>query len=277
MPTRVILAAGLAALLLGTTGCNSLRYASDEELWAQSDEHFDAGRHDDAIPYYDEIVRRDESEAKALLRRAISEEREGEIQAALRDYAKAGALGDSRAYLYRANLNIQTGALGEAEGDLGHLANTNLAGRDQVIQLTLVGTLRLSQGQHAMAAQSLSRAVELGGGYHDGDTRRHVANAHYNATEAYYQMGDFTRAYDNMIGYASKSGPSDTTEQGLLDSPATHLNGQDNYMLGLLAYLNHDFDAANIHFSRADAELVSKAREEFGDPTLGLITPGGVK
>jgi tetratricopeptide (TPR) repeat protein len=275
--TKLILAAGFAALLLGSTGCNSLRYSSDEELWTKSDEHFDAGRHDDAIPYYDEIVRRDETEAKALLRRAISEEREGEIQAALRDYAKAGALGDARAYLYRANLNISTGALGEAEGDLKQLANVNLAGRDQVIQLTLVGTLRLSQGKHSMAAQSLQRAVELGSGYHDPDTRQHVANAHYNATEAYYTMGDFTRAYDHMIGFASKSGPSDTTEQGLLDHPATHLSGQDNYMLGLLAYLNHDFDAANVHFSRADSELVAKARKEFGDPTLGMTAPGGVK
>jgi len=269
--------AGFAALLLGASGCSSLRYADEDELWTEGDGHFDAGRHDDAIPYYDEIVRRDENQAKALLRRAISAEREGNYQSALRDYAKAGSLGDTRAWLYRANLNISTGALGEAEADLTHLANSSLQGRDQVIQLTLVGTLRLAQGQHQMAAQSLQRAVEMGGGYSDPDTRRHVANAHYNASEAYYHMGDFSRAYDHMIGYASKSGGGSTTEQGLLDQPATHLSGQDHYMLGLLAYLNHDFDAANTHFSRADAELVAKAREEFGDPTLGTSAPGGVK
>lgn len=269
--------AGFAALLMGASGCSSLRYADEDELWTEGDGHFDAGRHDDAIPYYDELVRRDENEAKALLRRAISAEREGNYQSALRDYAKAGSLGDSRAWLYRANLNISTGALGEAEADLTHLANASLQGRDQVIQLTLVGTLRLAQGQHQMAAQSLQRAVEMGGSYSDPDTRRHVANAHYNAAEAYYHMGDFSRAYDHMIGYASKSGSGTATEQSLLDQPAAHLSGQDNYMLGLLAYLNHDFDAANIHFSRADAELVAQAREEFGDPTLGTAAPGGVK
>lgn len=275
--TSLVLAAGFAALLLGSTGCSSLRYSSDEELWTEGDGHFDANRHDDAIPYYDEIVRRDENESKALLRRAISSEREGDFQAALRGYAKAGALGDSRAWLYRANLNIQTGSLGEAEADLTHLANTTLQGRNQVIQLTLVGTLRLAQGQHQMAAQSLQRAVEMGSGFNDPDTRRHVANAHYNAAEASYHMGDFSRAYDHMIGYAAKSGSGSETEQSLLDEPATHLSGQDNYMLGLLAYLNNDFDAANTHFSRADAELVAKAREEFSDPTLGTTAPGGVK
>jgi tetratricopeptide (TPR) repeat protein len=274
--TSLVLA-GFAALLLGASGCSSLRYADEDELWTEGDGHFDAGRHDDAIPYYDELVRRDENEAKALLRRAISAEREGNYQGALRDYAKAGSLGDTRAWLYRANLNISTGALGEAEADLTRLANASLQGRDQVIQLTLVGTLRLAQGQHQMAAQSLQRAVEMGGSYSDPDTRRHVANAHYNAAEAYYHMGDFSRAYDHMIGYASKSGNGNATEQSLLDQPATHLSGQDNYMLGLLAYLNHDFDAANTHFSRADAELVAQAREEFGDPTLGTTAPGGVK
>lgn len=272
-----LLAAASLALLLGTSGCSSLRYSSEEELWAESDSHFDAGRHDDAIPYYDELVRRDESESKALLRRAISHEREGNTRQALQDYARAGSLGEVRAYLYRANLNIRTGALSEAEQDLGAVAQVSLAGRDQVVQLTLVGTLRLAQGQHRLAAQSLQRAVEIGEGYQDPQSRQHVGNAHYNAAEAYYHLGDFSRAYDHMIGYASKSGPSDLTEQGLLDRPASHLSGADNYMLGLLAYLNHDFEAADIHFSRADADLVAKAREELGDPSLGAAAAGGVK
>lgn len=265
--------AGLLAL--GASGCSSLRYSSDEELWAESDSHFDTGRHGEAIPYYDEIVRRDETKAKAYLRRGISHERQGETREALQDYARAGTLGETRGYLYRANLNIRTGALAEAEGDLGAVSGASLAGRDQVVQLTLIGSLRLAQGQNAMAAQSLQRAVELGSGYHDPQTRQHVANAHYNAAEAYYRMGDFTRAYDHMIGYASKSGPSDASEQGLLDTPASHLSGSDHYMLGLLAYLTHDFEAADIHFARADPELVAKARQELGDPSLGAA--GGVK
>lgn len=272
---RGLWAAASLSLLVGASGCSSLRYSSDEELWAESDAAFDGGRHDDAIPYYDEIVRRNESEAKAYLRRGISHEREGETREALQDYARAGSLGETRAYLYRANLNIRSGALAEAEGDLGALSGVTLAGRDQVVQLTLIGTLRLGQGQHRMAAQSLQRAVELGSGYHDPVTRQHVADAHYNAAEAYYQLGDFTRAYDHMIGYASKSGPSDTSEQGLLDEAQSHLSGSDNYMLGLLAYLNHDFEAADVHFARADPALVAQAREELGDPSLGAT--GGVK
>lgn len=274
---RLVAAASLALLALGASGCSSLRYADDDELQAESESHFDGGRYDDAIPYYDEMVRRDEEHSHALLRRGISHEREGETREALRDYAKAGSLGETRAYLYRANLNIRTGALGEAEQDLGAIKGVSLAGRDQVVQLTLIGTLRLAQGQHRMAAQSLQRATELGAGYNDPTTRDHVANAHYNAAEAYYHLGDFSRSYDHMIGYASKSGASDVTEQGLLDRHATHLSGSDHYMLGLLAYLNHDFEAADIHFSRADPGLVAQAREELGDPSLGASTPGGVK
>lgn len=271
-----LLLLGLTGLL--GTGCSGLRYEDDDTLWAESNDRFDSGQYEDSIEYYDEILRRDEEEARALLRRAIAHERTGETSQALRDYARAGELGESRGWLYRANLNIKTGALGEAEQDLTRVRNANLDNRDQVVQLTLVGTLRLKQGQTQMAAQSLERATDLGKGYNDADTRRHLANAHYNASDAYYKLGDFSRAYDHMLSYASTSGPSPTSEQELLEAAPGHLSGRDNFMLGLLAYLNHDYEAAEIHFSRADPDLVDEARKELDDPTLGSGAPaGGVK
>ncbi|MGE0709589.1 MAG: tetratricopeptide repeat protein [Planctomycetota bacterium] len=271
----------LAALLLAGTGCSSLRYSSDDELWAEGSQRFDSGQYSDSVDYYDEIIRRDEKDAKALLLRGVAHERAGDTQGALRDYAAAGRLGDPRGYLYRANLNIKTGATGEAEQDLTVLRDAGLSGRDQVVQLTLVGTLRLVQGQNQLAAQSLERAVDMGKTYSDPDTRRHVANAHNNAAQAYYKLGDFSRAYDHMIAYASASSGGNLSEQDLLDRPAEGLSGEDHFMLGLLAYLNNDFEATEVHFSRADPALVDQARKELDDPTLGTGAPsrrqGGVK
>lgn len=287
MGRSFLLSAAFVGLALGGAGCSGLRYASDEELRAGSTEEFNGGDYSDSVEYYDEILRRNEDDSHALLHRGIAKERSGETQGALRDYAAAGKLGEHRAYLYRANLNIKTGATAEAEEDLTLLRDAGLSGRDQVVQLTLVGTLRLKQGQPQLAAQSLERASDMGASYNDTDTRRHVANAHYNASEAYFALGDFSRAYDHMIGYASASSGTTLTEQDLLDEAAGHLSGRDHYMLGLLAYLNNDFEATEIHFSRADAELVEQARKELNDPTLGTQapapkpsadeTPGGVK
>jgi tetratricopeptide (TPR) repeat protein len=267
----------MGALLICGTGCSSLRYSSDDELWAESDQRFDSGQYEDSVEYYDEILRRDEESAKALLRRGIAHERSGENNAALRDYAAAGRAGDHRGYLFRASLNIDIGATSEAEEDLALLRDAGLNGRDQVIQLALVGALRLAQGQHQLAAQSLERATEMGKSYNDADTRRQVSKAHQNASQAYYKLGDFSRAYDHMISYASASSGTTLSEQDLLDSPADHLSGADHFMLGLLAYLNNDFEATEIHLSRADGALVAQAREELDDPTFGTGVQGGVK
>lgn len=267
---------GLGALLLlgmGLTGCTNLRYLSSDELWAKSDEYFNSGDYDDAIPYYDELLRRNEDDKKALLMRGLSHERTDGTEKALRDYAQAGKKGEGKAILYRANLNIARGDTAAAEEDLGKLRDMGLGGRDQVIQLTLLGTLRLKQGRSRLAAQSLERAIATGKSF--ADARKHVADAHYNAAQAYYRLGDFGRAYDHMIGYASKSAPAPLTEEELLEKPNAALTGRDYYMLGLLAYLNHDYEAAEVHLGRADAELVERAAKILDDPSFGA--KGGLK
>lgn len=273
---RTVRAMSLCLLLgLCSVGCTNLRYLSDEELWAKSEEHFDKSEYDDAIEVYDELLRRNDVDGKALLMRGVSHERIAAPEKALRDYGKAGTQGEAAAVLYSANLNLRQGNTAGAEEDLGKLRGMNLSGRDQVIQLVLLGTLRLKQGRHRLAAQSLERAVESGKGFGDPTARRHLSDAHYNASQAYYHLGDFARAYDHMLGYARGAGGVSMSEEQLLQSPNEALSGADNYMLGLLAYLNHDYEGAEVHLSRADGELVAKAAEILDDPTFG--PKGGLK
>src|SRR5947209_7596913 len=62
---RVTLAVGLAAFLVSSIGCSSLRYKKTEDLWTESDQKFNSGQYGDAVPYYDELLRRDENDARA--------------------------------------------------------------------------------------------------------------------------------------------------------------------------------------------------------------------
>ncbi len=256
---------GLGLVLLLASGCQSLRYHSNDELWAGGDAAFDRGDYDEAITYYDELLRRDDGERRALLMRGVAHERTAETRAALEDYAKAGTLGEHRALLYRANINIKRGDTGAAEADLGQLRNAGLSGSDQVIQLTLIGTLRLMQGQPRMAVKTLEQAISAGQG-----SGRHVRDAHYNAAQAYYQLGDFGRAYDHYLAYSGGGSVSRFGEPAAVDAT-------DAYMLGLLAYLAGDFDAADAHLSRADPEQVAEAAQILDDPSFGAGMMGGAK
>ncbi|MEZ6186287.1 MAG: hypothetical protein R3F62_14930 [Planctomycetota bacterium] len=128
-----------------------------------------------------------------------------------------------------------------------------LGQREQLLQLTLIGTLRLEQGNSRLAAQNLERATQVGASYRDGATRRHLADAHYNASMAYYQLGDFGRAYSHLESYAELNPPSP----------------EDSYHLGLLAYLAGDFSASDAHLRRADPSLVNQAAQTLDDPNFG--------
>lgn len=254
-PRAHLWALGLAATLV--CGCSSLRYKETAELWSESDEHFDSGRYDEAEPYYDELLRRNDADTRARLMRGVAHERSGDEADALDDYATAGSQGEARALLYRADLNIRRGDYGSAEGDLGQLKGAGLGPRDVVIQLTLLGSLRLRQQQWLMAAQNLERACEAGADFADASMVRHVKDAHYNAGQAYYRLGDFSRAYDHMIAYAD----------------GKTLDGRDAYVVGLLAYLAGDFAASQQYLASADPDLVTRAADILDDPTFG----GGVR
>jgi tetratricopeptide (TPR) repeat protein len=252
---------GLSLTMIGA-GCSSLRHKNNDELWAESDQHFNEGRYDEAKPYYDELIRRDDADTKARLMRGVSRERTGEESGALEDYDVAGGRGDVRALFYRADLNIRRGEYSAAESDLASLRDMGLGARDTVVHLTMLGTLRLKQKQWLFAAQNLDRACQAGGSYGDATLTRHVRNAHYNAGQAYYQLGDFGRAYDHMLAFAggSSSDPTDTTYP---------LSGEESYLLGLLAYLAGDFNAADHHLANADPDMVARAADVLEDPSFG--------
>lgn len=252
----------LAVAAFGTAGCSSLRHKSNDELWAEGDGHFNQGRYGEATPYYDELIRRDEGGTRAHLMRGVARERTGDHGAALEDYGSAGSRGELRALFYRADLNLRRGDLASAEADLGALRDMGLGGRDTVVHLTLLGTLRLKQKQYMFAAQNLERACEASASYRDPGMTRHIRDAHYNAAQAYYHLGDFGRAYDHMVQFAGGS-PGDGTRT------SEYLDGQDSYMLGLLAYLAGDFAAAEHHLANADPDLVARAADVLDDPSFG--------
>ena len=260
-PRALTATLGLTVMMIGS-GCSSLRHKNSEELWAESDQHFNEGRYDEAKPYYDELIRRDDADTKARLMRGVSRERTGEESGALEDYDAAGSRGDVRALFYRADLNIRRGEYSSAESDLAALRDMGLGGRDTVVHLTMLGTLRLKQKQWLFAAQNLDRACQAGGSYADAGMTRHIRDAHYNAGQAYYQLGDFGRAYDHMLAYAggSANDPTDTTYP---------LSGEESYLLGLLAYLAGDFNAADHHLANADPDMVARAADVLDDPSFG--------
>jgi tetratricopeptide (TPR) repeat protein len=227
------------------------------DLWANGDAAFDEGRYNAAIPYYDEILHRNSNESRALLQRGVAKERDGDDLGALRDYGAAGDLGDSRATLYSANLNNSRGDTSGSQGDMSQLSNAGLTGANRIVQLVLLGTLRLEQGKPRMAAQNFERAIAEGAQHADYSTRGHVANAHYNAGQAYYQLGDFDRAYNHMRGYMQVADAS------------SGAGANDQYMLGLLAYLAGDFEASDAALAKADPAEVAQGAKILDDPSFG--------
>lgn len=260
---------GAALLLAGlSSGCANLQHRTTAELRAESDQYFNQGRYDEALPLYDEVLRREETDLHARTYRGVSHERTGSTQAALDDY---GAVRDARALLYSANLNIRSGRLGDAEADLAALRDMPLGARETVAQLTLLGTLRLEQGQHAMALQSLERAIEEGGRIADHGVRAHLRDAHYNAAQACYFLGDFPGAYEHFLAYAmggDAERAARAAAEGRWDQPLP-VSGEDAYMLGLLAYLSGDFPGADVHLAQADPDLVARGAEILQDPKFG--------
>lgn len=256
-PWRTLARATALTILATSMGCSSLRYKKSEDLWAESDQKFRSGAYSDAIPYYDELLRRDEQDARARRLRGISRDRTGETQGALEDYEKAASHGDATVLLYRANLNIKSGYYDAAERDLGALRDAPLDSHQKVAQLTLVGTLRLRQGNARLAAQSLERACDMARGAADPGTMAHARDAQYNAAEAYYRLGEFDKAVEHIDQYARLS-----------EATGNALDGEDYYQLGILHYLSGDFEGSRGYLSKADPDRRAKAAEILGDPTF---------
>jgi tetratricopeptide (TPR) repeat protein len=245
---------GLAVLMFLGTGCSSLRYKKTEDLWAESDQKFKGGQYGDAVPYYDELLRRDDNDTRARFYRAVSKDRSGATTDALDDYQRAADGGQTKALLWRAGLDIKSGFLDAAEKDLQGLRSAQLDTGDQVAQLTLIGELRLKQGNPRMAVQSLERASELAKTQSDSETLGHARDAHYNAATAYYQLGEFQSAMEHMEQYRQIS---ETTGGGL--------DAKDYSMLCLTHYLSGDMEGARAYVGKCDPEWRRKAAQDFGD------------
>ena len=254
---RRLVPLGMLAVLVAAQGCSSLRYKKSEELWAESEQRFRSAQYAEAVPYYDEILRRDGEDAEARFRRGFSREHAGEAPAALEDYEACGSKGDTRALLHRANLNVRSGAYDAAEHDLAALRDSSLEPHDKVVQLTLVGTLRLRQGNARLAAQSLERACDLARGAADVHTMNHARGAHYNASQAYYQLGEFDKAAEHIDQYAK-----------LTEATGAALDGEDCYQIGVDHYLAGDFEGAKGWLAKADPDRRAKAADILSDPAF---------
>lgn len=247
-------ALGFAAVGFIASGCTSLRYKKTEDLWSESDQKFHGGDYAGAKPYYDELLRRDENDEKARLYRGISEDRSGDTSAAIDDYKRSGDTGDARALLFSAGLNIKNGFYDAAEKDLGQLKGMSLDSHQQVAQLSLVGELRLKQGNARMAIQSLERACDLARGQSDSATLDHASKAHYNAAQAYYQLGEFQSSMEHMEQYRQ-----------IAEQTGAGCDGRDYYQLCILHYFSGDMDGARSYLPKADPDLRKKAGVELND------------
>ena len=245
---------GLAVLMFLGTGCSSLRYKKTEDLWTESDQKFKAGQYGDAVPYYDELLRRNDEDSRARFYRAVSKDRSGATTDALDDYQRAADGGQAKALLWRAGLDVKSGFYDAAERDLQALRGAQLQTSDQVAQLTVIGDLRLKQNNPRLAVQSLERATELAKSQSDSETLGHARNAHYNAANAYYLLGEFQSAMEHMEQYRQIS---ETTGAGL--------EGKDYSMLCLTHYLSGDMDGARQYVNKCDPEWRKKAAQDFGD------------
>jgi hypothetical protein len=246
---------GLAAFtLMLSCGCSSLRYKKTEDLWAESDQKFKSGQFSDAVPYYDELLRRDDNDDRARFRRGISKDRSGAVTDALDDYQRCAEHGSHDALIWRANLDIKSGFADAAERDLAALKAAPLEAHEQVAYYTLVGELRMKQGNTKFAVQSFEKASELGRGMSDSETLGHLRDAHYGAANAYFTMGEFQSALEHMEQYRQIS-----------DSTGMGVDGRDYYSLCLLHYLSGDMDGARGYLPKADPDLRRKAGQEFGD------------
>ncbi|MBI3722597.1 hypothetical protein HY251_01380 [bacterium] len=238
-------------------GCSSLRYKKSEDLWVEGDARFNSGQYSDSVAYYDELLRRDDHDLRARRHRAIARDRSGATSDALDDYQKCADIGDAPALLYRANLDIKSGFFDAAERDLAALRGMSLDAHQQVAQLSLVGLLRLRQGNARMAVQSLERACEMARGQSDSFTLSYGRDAHHSAAHAYYQLGEFQPAMEHMEQYRQ-----------LAEATSVGVSGQDYYDLCIFHYLAGDTEGARSYLSKCDSDQRRRAGELLNDPTF---------
>jgi tetratricopeptide (TPR) repeat protein len=243
-----------------STACSSLRFKSTEEVRGLGEEAYASENYGEAQTYYDELLRRDDEDVNARLKRARSRDKTGNILAAREDYSSALETQpeDARARLYRAELSIRKGDLGVAEADLRALSSSGeLETYDRVIALKFLGNIQVRQNKYAGAISFYRQATSLGASASDPLTLKHVAESHYNLAQCLYVSKRFQESHDRFVLYAR-----------LAPAVGLALSPQDNYLMAVTAYLSGDFATANTYWPKADPQLRARASRVLEDPSI---------
>ncbi len=261
---RTFLTLAAVVSLGALTGCSSPGGIADMEthqLWDHAETNSRDGRYEEALPYFDELLKRDDDDYQARLHRGVAYERLGAADSANEDldHAVEVAPGLPPARLFRANLAIKQGRLDAAERDLRQLVQEGggLEDEDLMAVHVLVGTIRQQQNKPDEALLQYQHAISIG--QRPGKwSVKHYRDALYNATQiAFEGRNDFDMAWDYYSEYASV--------KRRVREPITP---DDHYTLGMLAYLRGDFAGAREHLSQAPQDATSQLLEEFNDPNF---------
>jgi len=251
----------LLCLLVGlSSGCSSLRFKSTEEVRSLGEEAYAEGKYDGAVPYYDELLRRDDDDTRARLVRARIRDKTGNTLAAKTDYSVVVTKDDQdvRGRLYRAELAIRTGDTATAQNDLESLNTTEgLEIYDRVAVLKFLGVVQSKSKNYSLASMFYRQAIAAGAGASDPLALRHVAEAHYNLGECLFYGNEFRESHSNFRQYERLA-----PEVGITVTP------EDYYHLAITAYLSDDFRAAMAYFPRSDPGLRKRASVTLGDPGI---------
>lgn len=241
-------------------GCSSLRFKSTDEVRASGEEAFAGGDYEGSVTYYDELLRRDEEDRQARLKRGRARDKLGNTLAAKEDYNVVldQDQEDIRARLYRAELSLRLGNMAEAEQDFTALnGRSDLEVVDRVAVAKFLGYIALQKQNFAMAAAHSRTAVTAGQGSVDPTTRRHVCEAAYNLGASLFSTDNYEESHQAFLTY-SRLAPE-------IGRPVTP---EDYYYLGVTAYLTEDFEGAKRYFAKSDPALRQKAATILDDPGI---------
>jgi tetratricopeptide (TPR) repeat protein len=245
----------VSVAMLGS-GCSSLRFKSDDEVRSAADEAYVEGRYNDALPYYDELVRRDDEDVDARLKRARSRDLGGNPLAAREEYGAVIEFRpeETRARIYRAELSMRNGDLDAAEADLNYLTSQGqLDAVDRVLAYKFLGVIQTKRQNMGGAVTCFRQATSASLGASDELTLRHLAECHYNLGHCLYALNRINEAHEEFVLFAQ-----------LAPRAGMSLSGEDYYLLGVTAHLSGQYAAAQRYLSKADPSLRTRFEQEFG-------------
>lgn len=276
---RALLALSLTAAL---SGCSSLSDLTTPELWDLGQEHLTAKRHAEAREVFDELVERDEADARALLMRAYT----SPPKQALRDYERAIHGAPAVSLLYRTELLLDqhTYSRDATPRALTRLARLPLTPREALAHRALLGVCRLKTYRPILAIQHFEQVVQQAGDPKDPIARRLVRAARQNLVLACLATEYYEKAYGHLLALAGEEWPEvKKIEQGYVD-PVLRRGGPNPerdmmlLKLGVVARLAKKPAAAELFLTCADPDAVVRIRArtkkpiKYLDPNMETLT-----